>query len=115
MDGQEYVGKIFQHAGGPGWWKITGPKRLLSYAKYGSYPVIKCTSTGREFKQTNSFTASYIETQAVLYDSVSNGKVLQDGIEAGRIKRRMSFLEARIADDNKELEQLKKRLDTLVK
>lgn len=101
------VGTIFNASGST--WKTTGPKRFALGGH--SYPVIKCTKYGKEFKETNGFSANLVEcryreghtTQCVLKENV---KVSTEGEASGKRKRRIQFLEAEIAAYTKELEEL---------
>jgi len=99
------------------YWKITGT--IGSRAAGGeSYPVIKCTKTGKEFITINGFRSDYLEnrgqaTGAVEIIGVVSEKVkanIGDGLIVGKKKRRVQYLEAKISSCTKELEQLRTEL-----
>ena len=97
-------------------WKITGPSRQILGVR--SYPVIRCSSWGKEFKKTNGFTVSSVDAIPELRmfrptcknDSLGSKAAIDNGIKAGIKKRRIAFLEKHIAEDEKELADLKKWL-----
>ena len=99
------IGRIFEHNGR--WWKINGPMVLRHGA--GSWPVISCSKTGKEFTRLNGFSDSFVkrkEEAGLLYYAVSNEKCSTAGKEIGIKKRRIQFLKTRIADDQAELDRL---------
>lgn len=96
------------------WWKITGPVHLafMSNTRY-SYPVILCNVNGREFKETNSFSADFVlqcRDDGVLVKAPTNTKVSTAGEAAGAAKRRIRHLENKIESYTAELAALKASL-----
>lgn len=80
--------KVIEH------WKITGPAHV-TFCPGRSYPVIKCTKTGKEFKSTNGFSSTYVLSlwnQGLLFKSENNEKASTDGIKSGIRKRRINHL-----------------------
>jgi hypothetical protein len=83
-----------------------------------SYRVIKCNSKGKSFTETNSLDVYLLDKN--IFGSSSHYKyignfsdaadVSRDGINSGKMKRRISFLEARIKSDTKEMESLRGKL-----
>lgn len=113
------TGMVFKDSQG-NIWKVTGPPKGINprYPHYrGSYPVIRSTKTGKEFKEINGFVVDYVEE--VFEGTSTRGEMLKgpdyskpekvddSGIETGRDKRRIKFLENRIAKDTEELSMLK--------
>ena len=103
------------------YWKILG-----CYSKgnktYESYQVIRCSKTGKEFRETNGFQTSWIDNAVavgdikVMTNSAAGTKAdIDDGIESGKKKRRISYLQARIESDTKELEMLRKSVCFVVR
>jgi hypothetical protein len=89
------------------------------WLKFGNctYRVIRCSKTGKEFKDVNGFStdidrfftgkedASFtIVKQAT---EVGTKADIDKGIESGKVKRRIQYLENKIDKYNKELERLK--------
>lgn len=93
-------------------WKITGPSRRVLGAN--SYPVIKCSKWGKEFKETNGFSSAAVDalSEHQVYrpindnEGLGNKAVIDDGIKSGIKKRRIAFLKKRISKDEKELADL---------
>lgn len=80
------------------------------------YEVIKCTSTGKEFKYTTGLVTTAVDKlppEAFIFiaEDIQPERVKVDpeqvGIKEGKRKRRIQYLEARILSDQKELERLK--------
>ena len=95
------------HGTSPGHWKITGPARMA--LGIFSYPVIKCSKHGKEYKQANGFAASYVlrlKEEGQLYEATKEGKASTDGIETGIRKRRIDFLVKTMQDMVEELNGL---------
>ena len=103
------IGTIYSFSGS--YWKVTGPKR--SGLGCLSYPVIKCTKTGKEFKETNGMRDWFIEqlhSDGLTWKfSEVTEKVSTAGEASGIRKRRIMFLEDKIAAYTKELEELNKQ------
>ena len=100
------IGRIFEHNGR--WWKINGPMQFR-WGKDGTWPVISCSKTGKEFTRLNGFSDFFVmrkDAAGLLYYAVSNEKCSTAGKEIGIKKRRIQFLKTRIADDQAELDRL---------
>lgn len=106
----DLTGWIFKHK--TSYWKIMGPARN----SYGSktpdtYPVIKCTKTGKEFTGCNGFSIDFVMK---LYNAgemskcelTENVEVSTAGQESGIRKRRIQHLEAELSSALKEVNQL---------
>lgn len=104
------IGTIFEDKNG-GYWKVSGPARN-SYGNRGrpdSYPVIKCTKYGREYQRTNGFTVMYVDNlvkEGKTWKATDNTEASTDGQARGILKRRVTYLESRIASDTEELNRL---------
>lgn len=114
------VGDVFceQYPGLPAhYWKVT--RFYTSFNNQTSYSVIRCTKNGKEFKDHNGFLTS-IDT--LFHQSQFDGLPftlikratpvglkanIDQGISSGKRLRRIQYLENRIANDTKELNQLK--------
>ena len=100
------IGTIFKH-GADGYWKVTGPKRKMFGGE--SYPVIKCSKRGKEYRQRNGFDAKYVESipkDQLFFAPTGTKADIDDGIESGVRLRRIQFLKYTIAAMQKELEEL---------
>lgn len=93
----DFTGMIFHriasHGTSPGYWKITGPAKK-SVGCY-SYPVVKCSKLGKEYKTTNGFSVAYVtrlNAQGLLYSADTQEKASTDGKASGIRKRRIDFL-----------------------
>jgi hypothetical protein len=54
------------------YWKITGKKGPRAGGAHGfSYPCIKCSKNGKEYKEINGFESNFLET-----DGISRGEVI---------------------------------------
>jgi hypothetical protein len=103
------VGTIFEY--NDSYWKVTGD--CYSKATAG-YFAIKCTKTGKEFKATNTFSATYVEArfnngQAWDSEYKCGTKVDATNVDRGARRRRIQHLEDTIAELRKELEGLMQR------
>ena len=106
------------------YWKINGPLRENYWAGPGakSYPVIRCTKTGKEFKNTNGFGSRWIDSlpdgpgsEDAPHDEYIVGvfndaeRVSTANKQRGIDKRRADYLHSRILHDAKELRKLAKK------
>jgi hypothetical protein len=94
-------------------WKVTGVPRVFLGSP--SYPVVKCTKLGSEYRITNGWCARFIDTEIAKSDGavklerivpVGMKANLDGGIESGKKKRRIAFLKAKIEQYQKELKEL---------
>jgi len=104
------------------YWKV---ERIgQSFISQGdSYYVRRCTKTGKEFRDHNGFDAKWIDKalqnpnsniKLVLKATIVGVKAdLDNGILIGKMKRRVSFLQNRIALDTKELAELMLKLQSV--
>lgn len=95
---------------------------ILDTTPRGGYvSVKKCSKTGKLYKYSNGFEVTALEAafKGEKYNSfeiIRRGggtpekANIENGIESGKIKRRIRFLENRIIHDNKELLELKKKV-----
>lgn len=108
----DYTGYIFKYE--KSFWKVTGPKRDgVGYGK--SYPVIKCNKYGKTFTKVTGFIDTYVEDQvrkgnAWKFSEVQEA-VSTEGQAMGIRKRRIQFLEDKIAAYTEELARLKAIVD----
>jgi hypothetical protein len=89
------------------YWKITGAPRGIGYGY--SYPVIRCTKTGKEFKATNGFSVSFIDS--LPEDQIFNCGVgvkadIDRSVEITKRKNRINFLTRKICAYERELKKL---------
>jgi len=111
------------------YWLVTGDER------FGSYPTVKCSSTGKAYKSTNGFSAkSMLELQknkkidyrrddaGTLYTLVREpGLYVQEranidtAIVVTKLKNRISYLEAEIASATTKLAKAKAELEKIEK
>lgn len=113
-------------------WLITGPAYLSS----SSYPAVKCSATGKAYKSTNGYAIRAMEELQKskvldLRHGGSTGRVytlvrepgqyaaeranIDTAIVVTRLKNRISYLEAEIESDTRELAQAKTNLDKIEK
>jgi len=102
------------------YWKVTDEPRKSWINRDGySYPVVRCSKTGKEYKDKNGFCTSIDaklnDPECNEYQYIGNfepGKKanIDNGIKTGKIKRRISYLIGRITSDTKELNILKDAL-----
>jgi hypothetical protein len=102
------IGDIFPDRTNYGYWKITGePRRSGSYS--ASYPVIKCTKTGKEFKTTNGFNVTFVDSipeDQIIKSDVGVKANITGGIEITKRKNRINFLTKKICAYERELKEL---------
>lgn len=95
------------------YWKITdGPRSgWISFAD--TYPVIKCSKYGKEYDRKTGFSVRAV-------DSIPDDKITRStvgvkadttGVEIGRLKRRLGFLEKRNTADQTEMAKIHATLD----
>jgi len=118
------VGDIFSkqsmYEGPLTYWKVTsvdekGWQHLWTYHVIRC--VIRCTKTGKEFKDVNGFSTDIDRFFTGKEDArfaivkrateVGTKADIDKGIESGKVKRRIQYLENKIDKYNKELERLK--------
>jgi hypothetical protein len=114
------VGDIFSkqsmHGGPLTYWKVTSVDEK-GWQHLWTYHVIRCTKTGKEFKDVNGFSTDIdryfrqekgsefnIVKRATEVGTKAN---IDKGIESGKVKRRIQYLENKIDRYSKELERLK--------
>jgi hypothetical protein len=99
---EELTKKITQY------WKITS---IIEK----SYRVIRCSKTGKEFKDINGFQISFIDNaidnlnsnvKLITTSQIGLKANIDNGIQSGKNKRRINFLKHRISKDQLELKQL---------
>ena len=93
------------------YWLITDVYKTGSYVS-----VIKCSKTGKTYKEANGFPKYIIEKliagekdnsfELIRVGGKAQKANIEDGIESGKRKRRIQFLEARIKSDTEELKSL---------
>jgi len=123
------VGSIFSvkyegyHHSGIKYWKVTSIGTDSCNIPF--YNVIRCTKTGKEFLEVNSFSCiidNYFGKPESIYNIVKlNGPVgnkvdfgpNERGLKIGAMKRRISFLQNRIDKDTKELAELMLKLQSV--
>lgn len=123
------VGSIFgvkyesNNKSGINYWKVTSIR--LDPCNWPSYKVIRCTKTGKEFKDVNGFSCNidrYLEQPNADYAIVKLGGPVgtkvdfgpaDRGLKMGAMKRRVKFLQARIDCDTKELADLMLKLQSV--
>ena len=96
-------------------WKITGISSS-NPSGYVSYSVLRCSKTGKEFREDNGFGAEWVdediengtggEFKVVGTSPVGVKADLDTGIKAGVRARRIQFLKIRIESDKNELRKL---------
>ena len=89
------IGDVFQCDGV--YWKITGAPRGIGYGY--SYPVIRCTKTGKEFRATNGFSVSFVDSlpeDQIIKSDVGIKANIDAGIEITKRKNRINFLNRKI-------------------
>lgn len=102
------------------YWKV----RYISHTGYmgqvPSYSCIRCSKTGKEFKDTNGFTCDWVDreiTKSTQWKLQSEGSDLgikaniKEGNKIGAKKRRITYLRERIAADTLALASLLKELN----
>jgi len=96
------------------YWKVTFIYNPESFP-HNSYHVIRCSKTGKEFRDRNGFSISYIDKaiqnpnsdiKLITKSEVGTKANIDNGVDTARMKRRVTFLQARIQKDTKELEGL---------
>lgn len=92
-------------------WKVTGlPHR--SFGDSFSYPVIVCSSRGKEFRKTNGIDTKHVLTkwreagEPMINNTVGLKADIDAGIEDGVRKRRIQHLRDTIASAQRELAEL---------
>jgi hypothetical protein len=109
------TGTVIQLArdGKNGYWKVVG--EYSTFHDMQIYNVIKCSKTGKSFRNETGFRKGYIheciaDGRATVVATGTQGLKanLAAGIAEGKRKRRIGYLEARMACDAKELEKLRK-------
>ncbi|MFA6570163.1 MAG: hypothetical protein WCT77_02900 [Bacteroidota bacterium] len=76
------------------------------------YSVQKCSKKGKLYKEKNGFSQTFIQDifntgiGLVRVGGIPEHANLEDGIASSKRKRRISFLQARIKEDTKEIEKL---------
>jgi hypothetical protein len=104
------IGTVFKRDGS--YWKVTGKPRMAILLE--SYPAIRCTKTGKEFKQTNFFSCTFVDRlpwePGVKFKPAPAGKVSITGRERGDIKRAITYLKGQIARDQKRLADYEEKL-----
>jgi len=96
------------------YWKITGNP----YNKGDSYPVIKCSKKGKEFRETNGFSVSFVSSLKENKEGCSDGWIIgsfssekakiDEGIMSATRLRRIQYLQDKISAYQKELNDLMK-------
>lgn len=109
-DYPDLVGFVFRHD--KSFWKVTGPVRS-SFGDGFSYPVIKSSKGGKEFREQNGFRAEKViqawreSGEPDVINTVGLKADIDAGIQDANKKRRIQFLEERIARDTAELQKLR--------
>lgn len=107
-DPKRKVGDVFQY--GKSYWKIT------SVDRQGYYPVIKCSKTGKEYRDTNGFAHQFVDKlddSAFVNTDVGVKADIDKGVKITQTKLRIAFLEDRIHRDIIEAAKLKEKLAKL--
>ena len=109
------------------YWKVTD---IRQYKETSSYQVVKCSKTGKEYKDRNGFSTTIdkillnepiaisrdnrVDFNIVKRNTVVGVKAnLEPGLATGKIKRRRDYLVARIETDKRELQKLPQELAAL--
>lgn len=97
------IGSVFKSASS--YWKIIGG--VTKSGMLGeTYPVIKCSKTGKEFRELNRFGRSYVENRVIIGIFLGEKADIDDGVESGIKKRRIQYLKKKIESFTKELKEL---------
>lgn len=88
------------------YWKINGDPGSGWISTRDSYPVVRCSKFGKEYKSRTWILVSRVDQ--ISDDRIINVDVgvkadIAEGAKIGQLKRRLSFLDRRINADQKEL------------
>ncbi len=108
--------RLFESKKG-GYWKVLEIRPSMFNKFQSTYYSIRCTKTGKEYKDTNGFYVDYVNAELTKPDGmwtiVGAGPVkvgtkanIDKGNKIGAKKRRIAYLEASINSDVKEYNQL---------
>lgn len=123
----DYTGMIFKYTnswGKTSTWLISGPPYK---GDPSSSPAVRCTVTGKTFKETNGFDNSFLEgmlkdklTFPYEYEVIrgpgeySNETAYhKDSIERAKLKNKINYLKGVIASSQAELKKAEEALDKL--
>ncbi|MCK9155364.1 MAG: hypothetical protein M0P12_04525 [Paludibacteraceae bacterium] len=106
------IGTVLSIDSYKGYWKIIGVP-FENIRRWVSYPVKKCSKTGKEFRETSGFSFDAIHrnlengtTKIITSVGVGTKADIDNGILEGKKKRRIQYLKARIENMQKELASL---------
>jgi hypothetical protein len=93
------------------YWKITGNPRSSFSKEYYVYPVVRCTKTGKEFKETNGFDVNAVHENKDTFKiigivSIGTKANIDNGNKIGAMKRRIDYLNARILRDRDKIKSI---------
>jgi hypothetical protein len=102
----------------PTCWKVTGFRKPGSLFYDGGYQVIRCSRTGKEFKQVNGFSTNidqYLDKTDSPYSIVAKGtpvglKASTEGKESGKLQRRLNHCAATVDAYIKEIHTIREKL-----
>jgi hypothetical protein len=112
------IGDVFKKEYSGEYWKVTGYNFPNRFNELGGYQVIKCSKTGKEFKEINGFSLAidnYIGIEGASYTIIQRAtqvgiKADTNGIETGKLKRRAQYLQRKIESYQKELDTILQKL-----
>lgn len=104
------------------YWKVLSIRESYFRDKALTYDVIRCNKNGKEFKDRNGFNChidQWLDKEGKEYRTVKRATEigikanLDKWIEIGKLKRRASFLQGRIQEDQKELDVIFRKLKSV--